>query len=98
MFNTLGDLIEHLQANQVCNNSIFELNGVNISIKNISNDNSDISSTINNAKEEEYNSTSETPAEDLLTEWDCALFPPHKNRHWLARMSSQKQVVVEATP
>uniref|UniRef100_A0A0N5CCE4 Peptidase C76 domain-containing protein n=1 Tax=Strongyloides papillosus TaxID=174720 RepID=A0A0N5CCE4_STREA len=50
MFNTLGDLIEHLQANQVCNNSIFDLNGVNISVENISDDNSDISTTRNNAK------------------------------------------------
>uniref|UniRef100_A0A0N5CA28 Peptidase C76 domain-containing protein n=1 Tax=Strongyloides papillosus TaxID=174720 RepID=A0A0N5CA28_STREA len=45
MFNTLGDLIEHLQANQVCNNSIFDLNGINISVENISDVNSDISTT-----------------------------------------------------
>uniref|UniRef100_A0A0N5BQ26 C2H2-type domain-containing protein n=1 Tax=Strongyloides papillosus TaxID=174720 RepID=A0A0N5BQ26_STREA len=50
MFNTISDLIEHLQANQVCNNSIFDLDGVNISVENISDDNSDISTTRNNAK------------------------------------------------
>uniref|UniRef100_A0A0N5BJN9 Peptidase C76 domain-containing protein n=1 Tax=Strongyloides papillosus TaxID=174720 RepID=A0A0N5BJN9_STREA len=50
MFNTLSDLIEHLQANQVCNNSIFDLDGVNISVENISDVNSDISATKINVK------------------------------------------------
>uniref|UniRef100_A0A0N5BGQ4 Uncharacterized protein n=1 Tax=Strongyloides papillosus TaxID=174720 RepID=A0A0N5BGQ4_STREA len=50
MFNTISDLIEHLQANQVCNNSIFDLDGVNISVENISESNSDIPATRNNVK------------------------------------------------
>uniref|UniRef100_A0A0K0FS28 Uncharacterized protein n=1 Tax=Strongyloides venezuelensis TaxID=75913 RepID=A0A0K0FS28_STRVS len=37
-------------TNQVCNKSIFDLNGVNISIKNISDANSDISTTRKNGK------------------------------------------------
>uniref|UniRef100_A0A0N5CA64 Peptidase C76 domain-containing protein n=1 Tax=Strongyloides papillosus TaxID=174720 RepID=A0A0N5CA64_STREA len=50
MLNTLVDLIKHLQANQVCNNSQFQLDGVNISVENISDVNSDISATKKNVK------------------------------------------------
>uniref|UniRef100_A0A0N5BRE0 Peptidase C76 domain-containing protein n=1 Tax=Strongyloides papillosus TaxID=174720 RepID=A0A0N5BRE0_STREA len=50
MFNTLVDLIKHLQANQVCNNAQFQLDGVNISVENLSDNNSDISTTRKNVK------------------------------------------------
>uniref|UniRef100_A0A0K0FQL2 Peptidase C76 domain-containing protein n=1 Tax=Strongyloides venezuelensis TaxID=75913 RepID=A0A0K0FQL2_STRVS len=50
MFNTLVNLLKHLQANQVCNNSQFQLDGVNINIENLSDDNSDISTTRKNVK------------------------------------------------
>uniref|UniRef100_A0A0K0FSF2 Uncharacterized protein n=1 Tax=Strongyloides venezuelensis TaxID=75913 RepID=A0A0K0FSF2_STRVS len=50
MFNTLVDLIKYLQANQVRNNSQFQLDGVNISVENLSNDNSDIFTTRKNVK------------------------------------------------
>uniref|UniRef100_A0A0K0FS09 ATP-dependent DNA helicase n=1 Tax=Strongyloides venezuelensis TaxID=75913 RepID=A0A0K0FS09_STRVS len=50
MFNTLVNLLKHLQANQVCNNSQFQLDGVNINIENLSDDNSDISTTRKSVK------------------------------------------------
>uniref|UniRef100_A0A0K0FQ60 Type III effector n=1 Tax=Strongyloides venezuelensis TaxID=75913 RepID=A0A0K0FQ60_STRVS len=43
MFNTKVDLIKYLQANQVRNNSQFQLDGVNISVEDISGNNPNVS-------------------------------------------------------
>uniref|UniRef100_A0A0N5BHM3 Peptidase C76 domain-containing protein n=1 Tax=Strongyloides papillosus TaxID=174720 RepID=A0A0N5BHM3_STREA len=47
MFKTLVDLIKYLQANQVCNNSVFQIDGVNISVEDISGNNPDVSASKN---------------------------------------------------
>uniref|UniRef100_A0A0K0G3D8 Peptidase C76 domain-containing protein n=1 Tax=Strongyloides venezuelensis TaxID=75913 RepID=A0A0K0G3D8_STRVS len=43
MLNTLVNLIKYLQANQVCNNSFFQFDGVNISVEDILDNNPDVS-------------------------------------------------------
>uniref|UniRef100_A0A0K0FED6 Helitron_like_N domain-containing protein n=1 Tax=Strongyloides venezuelensis TaxID=75913 RepID=A0A0K0FED6_STRVS len=50
LFNALVGLIKCLQANKICNNSILCFNGVNISVENITDVNSDNSTTRKNDK------------------------------------------------
>uniref|UniRef100_A0A0N5BSC8 Peptidase C76 domain-containing protein n=1 Tax=Strongyloides papillosus TaxID=174720 RepID=A0A0N5BSC8_STREA len=51
MFKTLVDLIKYLQANQVCNNSVFQIDGVNISVEDISGNNPDVSASKNKVRD-----------------------------------------------